>query len=56
MVQGIWTFYKGRLEADGRMNMNRYTNEVLEPLFYPFYLELKLKRKREIWSMEDNAK
>ena len=36
--------------------MTRYTSEVLEPLFFPFYQQVKVERQKEIWTIEDNAK
>lgn len=36
--------------------MTRYTNEILEPLYFPFYKEVLQKRGRGVTSMEDNAK
>ena len=60
---GVWGVIVGGkmgplyVMKEGRMNMIRYTNEVLEPLFFPFYKKIKKARKRQrILSMEDNAK
>ena len=59
---GVWGAIMGgkvgplHMLEEGRMNMTRYTNEVLEPLFFSFYQQVKAERERKIWTMKDNAK